>query len=110
MDIGFKDISYIDSEEQFLGRINRNNTKRGCKAYFFNYANARTIYRDDRREGFDLTKKDLQSVLIEKDFSQYFDMLLEKVKKETVKYNKDNINDFMENCGELRYSKIKTNR
>ena len=107
MDVGFKDISFLDSEEQFLGRINRNNTKNGCKAYFFNYANARTIYRDDRREGLDLTRKDLQSVLIEKDFNQYFDMLLEKVKKETMKYNKDNINDFMENCGELRYSNIK---
>lgn len=34
-DIGFKDSSILDSEEQFLGRINRNNTGKGF-AYFFN--------------------------------------------------------------------------
>ena len=38
MDIGFKDISVIDSEEQFIGRINRSCGNEGC-AYFFNYDN-----------------------------------------------------------------------
>lgn len=34
MDIGYKDISMLDSEEQFLGRINRSCKKTGCKVYF----------------------------------------------------------------------------
>ncbi len=35
MDIGFKDISTLDSEEQFLGRINRSCSRTDCWAYFF---------------------------------------------------------------------------
>ena len=36
INVGFKDISMIDLEEQFLGRINRSNTGMGI-VYFFNY-------------------------------------------------------------------------
>lgn len=107
MDIGFKDISYIDSEEQFLGRINRNNSKIDCIAYFFDYTSARTIYRNDRREGYDLSRKDMQEVLVQKDFNKYFNILLEKVKKETVKHNKENIESFIYNCSELKYKEVK---
>lgn len=35
MDIGYKNISMLDSEEQFLGRINRSCKKDECTVYFF---------------------------------------------------------------------------
>mgnify|MGYP000335079520 CR=1 FL=1 len=35
MDLGFKDKSIIDSEEQLAGRINRNVRKQSCKLYVF---------------------------------------------------------------------------
>ena len=37
MDIGFKNISILDAEEQFLGRINRSCKKIGCTVDFLNW-------------------------------------------------------------------------
>lgn len=48
MDIGYKNISKLDSEEQFLGRINRSCKKEGI-AYFFEVDEASNIYKDDVR-------------------------------------------------------------
>ena len=48
MDIGYKNISKLDSEEQFLGRINRSCKKSGI-AYFFEVDEARSIYKNDVR-------------------------------------------------------------
>ena len=45
MDLGYKDISKLDSEEQFLGRINRSCRKSG-KVYFFNLDKAGSISND----------------------------------------------------------------
>ena len=39
MDIGYKDISRLDSEEQFMGRINRSAKRRGT-VYFFDMDDA----------------------------------------------------------------------
>jgi CRISPR-associated endonuclease/helicase Cas3 len=33
MDLGFKDRSLLDSDEQLAGRINRNASKKGCKVF-----------------------------------------------------------------------------
>ena len=51
MDIGYKDISKLDSEEQFLGRIARSRIKNGIpwNCVFFNLDQAEKIYRDDYR-------------------------------------------------------------
>ena len=106
MDIGFKDISFIDNEEQFLGRINRNNKKENCKAYFFNYTDAKKVYRGDRRIGYDLQDENLQKVLVEKNFSNYFNILLEKIKRISSKNNSDNINAFLKLCLDLKFKEI----
>ena len=34
MDLGYKDISILENEEQFLGRINRSAKKEKAKAFF----------------------------------------------------------------------------
>ena len=49
MDIGYKDISMLDSEEQFIGRINRSCLKSDAIVYFFNKDKASDIYRGDIR-------------------------------------------------------------
>ena len=74
MDIGYKDISKFDSEEQFLGRINR-----GCKrsgiVYFFNLDDAKKVYKDgDIRINKELTLLEpmMRDMLIEKDFENYY--------------------------------------
>ena len=46
MDIGYKDISRLDSEEQFMGRINRSGRKSGI-VYFFDLEHDVFIYGVD---------------------------------------------------------------
>ena len=67
MDIGFKDISVIDSEEQFIGRINRSCGNEGC-AYFFNYDNEKVVYRDDVRTDYSIKAEKEQKILASKRF------------------------------------------
>ncbi|MCG8501089.1 MAG: CRISPR-associated helicase Cas3' [Firmicutes bacterium] len=72
MDIGFKDISLFDSEEQFLGRINRSCGKPDSRAYFFNYDNADKIYRNDLRRGMDLNSEAFRNYLQNKNFEEFY--------------------------------------
>src|SRR5690606_16341271 len=73
IDIGFKDISKLDSEEQFMGRINRSSKKNGT-VYFFDYDNAKNIYKKDVRINDRLTLKseDMRKILNEKRFDDYY--------------------------------------
>lgn len=77
MDLGYKDISKLDSEEQFMGRINRSCRKSG-KVYFFNLDKARSIYKNDVRNNTELTLADeaMRKALAEKDFSEYYNRVL----------------------------------
>jgi CRISPR-associated endonuclease/helicase Cas3 len=64
MDIGFKDISLLDSEEQFLGRINRSCLRDDCHAYFFHLDEASKIYKEDFRLEENLINPEYQMMLI----------------------------------------------
>lgn len=82
MDIGFKDQSIIDSDEQLAGRINRNVSKRNCRLYLFRMDKARVLYKDDLRyqicrEKF--RKKDLEAMLHSKDFDQLYEKVFEAI-------------------------------
>ncbi|MEG2323504.1 MAG: CRISPR-associated helicase Cas3' [Anaerovoracaceae bacterium] len=82
MDIGYKDISKLDSEEQFLGRINRS-----CKGdgitYFFNMDSADKIYKNDIRisREFTLGSEIMKTILKEKNFGEYYKPILDQLKK-----------------------------
>ncbi|MXV38204.1 CRISPR-associated helicase Cas3' [Flavobacteriaceae bacterium Ap0902] len=77
MDLGFKDTSLIDSEEQLAGRINRNVNKENCKLFLFNHNAEGVIHKDDLR--FEVSKtlsiEDKAYILKSKDF----DFLYQKV-------------------------------
>lgn len=74
MDIGFKDKSIIDSEEQFAGRINRNARKKGSVLYLFNSSDATTVYRSDLRYKASKNNPDLYAdTLINKTFDKFYD-------------------------------------
>jgi CRISPR-associated endonuclease/helicase Cas3 len=81
MDLGFKDRSMIDSEEQLAGRINRNVNKKNCTLYLFNYNKERIIYGQDKR--YQETKKlqivDYQRILKEKDFDYLYNIVFSKI-------------------------------
>src|SRR5690606_25518406 len=79
MDMGFKNRSIIDSEEQLAGRVNRNVKKQGCTVYLFDLDDASIIYGQDRR--FRETRRSLEEdyfILLQ---TKRFDVLYEKVKK-----------------------------
>ncbi|MDR3177578.1 MAG: CRISPR-associated helicase Cas3' [Campylobacteraceae bacterium] len=83
MDIGFKDISTLDSEEQFMGRVNRSCLKSHLnpKVYFFNLDDADKIYKHDNRLEYNLTSDEFKKALENKDFQGYYKVVLDKIKK-----------------------------
>ena len=106
MDIGYKDISRLDSEEQFMGRINRSGKKTG-KVYFYNLDKAKNIYRNDARVDTDKTleNSDIREYLNTKDFFKYYEnVILPVLLKSQEKITDDNIKHFFkEKVGRLNY-------
>lgn len=78
--IGYKDISLLDSEEQFIGRINRHFRKEGeiGEAYFFNLNSAAALYQKDVRKEliYTLINPDIRDILVNKEFTVYYDKIL----------------------------------
>lgn len=109
MDIGFKDISTIDSEEQFMGRINRSCLREGM-VYFFDMDDAEKIYRGDNRLGLDLKTPKYQDILKNKEFDVYYGEVLERIKTDKSKFKSGLMtshNYFEEAIKKLNYKKIK---
>lgn len=75
MDIGFKDISILDSEEQFMGRINRSCKGEGY-VYFFDMDNEKNIYKNDVRVAYNLHSDDIRDFLSNKNFYEYYNKIL----------------------------------
>ncbi|GAB6282824.1 MAG: CRISPR-associated helicase/endonuclease Cas3 [Ignavibacterium sp.] len=92
MDVGFKDMSIIDSEEQFAGRINRNASKQDCEIFLFKSGIARYTYSSDIRfkEQKRIKQNQLFTILDQKDFDSYYDLVFQNI-------NKFNIDDFAVN-------------
>lgn len=87
MDIGIKDVSLLDSEEQLLGRINRSCLRKDCHAYFFYSGKVKSIYREDDRSLYNLfTRKELFQTLKNKDFSSFYYFILGKVQERNQRY------------------------
>lgn len=107
MDIGYKDISMLENEEQFLGRIGRSALKNDAVAYFFDMADEKKIYKNSQ-DILTLKNKDRRKDLETKDFSRYFALKLQKAKndrdeyayinfeKDLVKFNFEKISKHME--------------
>ncbi|MBU3207672.1 CRISPR-associated helicase Cas3' [Clostridium algidicarnis] len=110
MDIGFKDISILDAEEQFLGRINRSCIKKDCKVYFFNLDEASLIYKNDFRKQKDLTLEDdvVKNFLLDKNFEDYYSKVLDRIEENSKRENDSNITYFRTKIiTPLIYDKIK---
>lgn len=106
MDIGFKDISILDSEEQFLGRINRSCLRSDCHAYFFNMIDARKIYRSDFRTEDNLQSEKYQQMLQEKDFSGFYQLVMGRINEERQKANLKNWNYFTDHVQQLLFKDV----
>lgn len=108
MDIGYKNIAKMDSEEQFLGRINRSYSEgRKGMVYFFQLDMPGKIYANDIRSERELliTQPEIWDMLVEKDFDAYYKKILEIWKR-----NLGNLMDqdfFREQVGKLDFPQIK---
>lgn len=101
MDVGFKDISFLDSEEQFLGRINRSSKKKNCIAYFFDLDDENKIYRNDYRAEYTVRKENIRELLKNKNFEEYYKNVMDRIYAQTEKYNTDNVSNLYKYCGNL---------
>ncbi|WP_291560592.1 MULTISPECIES: CRISPR-associated helicase Cas3' [unclassified Clostridium] len=109
MDIGYKDISMVDSDEQFLGRVNRSCQKPKCTVYFFDLDSASSIYKGDYRKEKSLTLKSssIRELILEKNFQKYYDLVLKRINEESSKFNENNIEDFInDKIGKLSFSEV----
>lgn len=92
VDVGYKNISGLDNEEQFLGRINRSCKKSG-KAYFFYLTDAKKVYKNSViiENKLNLFSDEMRDVLENKNFDIFYSKVLEILKRKTKeKINNDN--------------------
>lgn len=111
MDIGYKDISKLDSEEQFMGRINRSCKEDGKGiVYFFNLNKATNIYKGDERvaqKNLTLFNDDMKKVLLKKNFNYYYQKLLKTLANRAKKPEEKNVpNFFRESVACLDYQAV----
>jgi len=101
MDIGFKERSLVDSDEQLAGRINRNSSKEDNKLFLFEMENpkAKFVYKGDKRLGVEEG-----DVLDTKDFDNYYNQVLKKLKVINNSDFIENLNSYKDHIKNLRFS------
>lgn len=99
VDIGYKNISGLDNEEQFLGRINRSCKKNG-KAYFFYLTDAKKVYKNNIiiENKLNLFSDEMKDVLKNKNFDIFYSKVLEVLKRKSKeKSSEDNFDAIIYN-------------
>jgi len=108
MDLGFKDTSLIDSDEQLAGRINRNINKKECKLFLFNYNKETQIYGEDKR--LELTRKisiqQYKHILQEKDFDFLYDLVLNERNNWNFKEMAIGFFDYEQKINKLKFESV----
>ncbi|QOG12876.1 CRISPR-associated helicase Cas3' [Arcobacter sp. FWKO B] len=109
MDIGFKEKSLLDSDEQLAGRINRNSSKEGNKLFLFSVGkgNDKFVYKTDKRKGisaiYQEDGKD-KNILETKDFDKFYSQILDKIIENNEKKFVDNLNTYKSHLRNLRFN------
>lgn len=108
MDLGFKNQSLLDSDEQLAGRINRNVNKPRCKLFLFKKDESFRIYGDDYRYSFtkDLSLKQKEEILSKKDFKKLYDLVNQKINNQNLKQFTDGFNEYKELINKYHFEKI----
>ncbi|BDR74290.1 hypothetical protein K144316041_p21290 (plasmid) [Clostridium tetani] len=101
MDIGFKDISMLDSDEQFCGRIARNFKEIGV-VYFFDIDNIELIYKGDYRIEKTLKNKEWRNVFKDK----IFDVFYNRNYKWLIEEELDTYKKYKYNLEKLQYEQV----
>jgi CRISPR-associated endonuclease/helicase Cas3 len=109
MDLGFKDRSLIDSDEQLAGRINRNALKENCIVYLFDCDKTSMIYGSDTRYKVQQTNKDIfddyKEILVKKQFHTLYEKVFEE-KRKKMKSNLFADGHYYQYFNEFNFSKL----
>ena len=102
MDIGFKEKSLIDSDEQLAGRINRNSSKEGNKLFLFEMENskAKYVYKGDKRLKISVDEDVLQS----KNFDAYYNQVISEIKKANDTPFIEGVDSYIDHIKNLRFN------
>lgn len=107
MDIGFKDKSIVDAEEQLAGRINRNASKSDSQLILFNSRDSLKTYRTDLRHKQHIDLESYKKILTEKDFDSFYDKVFESINK-AIKdpFLANNLSDFRNQIRRLDFHAV----
>ncbi len=110
MDIGFKDKSLIDSDEQLAGRVNRNANPKNSFVYIFNLDREFYIYGTDKRYEVTLNEipiEQYKEIIEDKLFNE---ILYSKVNDSILIRNQDqftqNFSSYINNLKYLNFSNV----
>ena len=106
-DLGFKDTSIIDSDEQLAGRINRNASKKGSKVFLFNYNDEYHVYRSDYRYRMQKQELDVEThsnILKTKNFDKLYKPTLNFINELNKSESRYGFIDFKSQVRNLSYA------
>ncbi len=108
MDIGFKDSSILDSDEQLAGRINRNVNKSGCKLFLFNYSREANIYGKDLRYQLskELDSEEKKKILETKNFGVLYQKVIDFKNRRNKDPNFVGIDEYRRKVDSLQFEKV----
>jgi len=113
MDLGFKDTSLIDSDEQLAGRINRNVNKEKCELFLFNLDKESVIYKKDKRleqvkKGI-IKKEQHIEILENKNFNLLYDLVMADIDKWNNKSMVEGFSDYKNMIQNLDFQNVSKN-
>ncbi|MFA6136778.1 MAG: CRISPR-associated helicase Cas3' [Sulfurimonas sp.] len=109
MDIGLKEKSLVDSDEQLAGRINRNSSKEGNKLFLFSIGkgNENFVYKTDKRKNISAIYHEDgedKNILDTKDFDKFYSQILDKIIDNNQKTFIENLNTYISHLKNLRFN------
>jgi len=111
MDIGFKDRSLIDSEEQLLGRVNRNAAPTQATVYIFDLDRTFSIYGRDLRYQITRDSIDLEeykSILSDKKFDKLYKKVCKQINEDNQGEYRINLDDYLDKIKRLEFNRVRT--
>lgn len=107
MDLGFKDKSLIDSEEQLAGRVNRNAIKDNCKVFIFDCDEEKIIYRGDARfKVMGELKDEYKNILVSKDFDALYGLIISRIRQKNDCPLIENLSEVTDNVSALDFKEV----
>jgi len=109
MDLGFKDRSLLDSEEQLAGRVNRNATKTGSVLYLFRLDSAKLLYGHDKRYGVQESsafRSEAAEILASKNFDKLYGEVMRGIDTWNAKAGGVNLGTYQDYCRRLNFPAV----